>query len=76
MFEVCTDNLAEMMRQSSNYKVLRHDGWIYVVPVLADFDVLAADLNSNEWDKVSVLIIDEQGVVRKNRYGPVSEEDV
>lgn len=73
MFDIKSSNLADGMRNSSNYKVIMNDGWTYVFPILVDFDLLAANINSAEWDRLALVVLDDEGNVCSHRYGVVKE---
>lgn len=71
MFEVVSDNLADLVRQSADYKVISLDGWLYIFMANADFDRLMDNQHSIIWDQQAVLVISDHGKITKNRFGPV-----
>lgn len=73
MFDIKSSNLAEMMRNSSNYKVIMNDGWTYIFPALANFELLAVNINSSEWDRLAIIVLDDEGNVCSHRHGGVKQ---
>lgn len=74
MLNVSNLNIATLIGESTDYKVVQWQGWIYVFPAATDFTAFnePRDLSKiAELDRFASLIVSPAGRVTKNRFGKV-----
>lgn len=72
MLDIDGLDLASAMENSTDYKIIRDGGWLYVFPADADFDILASQRGMLAWDHNAALIVDDAGCVTNSRFGAAS----